>query len=266
MAITLLKIRTPLPKWLVLILGVIPIALLLALWSGATRGPAEERAISPTILPSPQEVVRSVPELFRRDLVHHSLASLKRIGLGYLMALAVAIPLGILMGALTVFRASFTPLTTAAGYIPIATLVPLTLSWFGTGELQKTIFLAMAFGIYLLPLVIAAIDKVSDVYVKTAYTLGTSNLRIILYVLIPISLPDIWSAMRLAFGVGWTYLVLTEVIVMESGLGYLVQISFRRGPREHIYLVILLITLIAWVADILWDRLGKLMFRYRGAA
>ena len=266
MAIHVLKIRTPLPRWLVLILGMIPIALLLGVWAWATYGPVEERTISPTILPSPREVVRSVPELFRRDLVNHTLASLKRIGLGYLLALAVVIPLGILMGSLSLFRASFTPLTTAAGYIPIATLVPLTLSWFGTGELQKTIFLAMAFGIYLLPLVIAAIDKVSDVYVKTAYTLGTSNLRIILHVLIPISLPDIWSAMRLAFGVGWTYLVLTEVIVMESGLGYLVQISFRRGPREHIYLVILLITLIAWVADILWDRIGKLLFRYRGAA
>lgn len=266
MAIHVLKIRTPLPRWLVLILGMIPIALLLGIWAWATYGPVEERTISPTILPSPREVVRSVPELFRRDLVNHTLASLKRIGLGYLLALAVVIPLGILMGSLSLFRASFTPLTTAAGYIPIATLVPLTLSWFGTGELQKTIFLAMAFGIYLLPLVISAIDKVSDVYVKTAYTLGTSNLRIILHVLIPISLPDIWSAMRLAFGVGWTYLVLTEVIVMESGLGYLVQISFRRGPREHIYLVILLITLIAWVADILWDRVGKLMFRYRGVA
>jgi NitT/TauT family transport system permease protein len=264
MAINILKIRAPLPKWLGLILGAIPVVLLLGVWAWMTNGPVEQRMISPTILPSPQEVVRSIPELFRRDLVNHSLDSLKRIGLGYLLALAVVIPLGILMGSLNLFRASFTPLTTAAGYIPIATLVPLTLSWFGTGELQKTIFLAMAFGIYLLPLVVAAIDKVSDVYVKTAYTLGTSNSGIILHVLIPISLPDIWSAMRLAFGVGWTYLVLTEVIVMESGLGYLVQISFRRGPREHIYLVILLITLIAWVADILWDRIGKLLFRYRG--
>ena len=264
MRIAFFKIRSPLPRWMVLVLGVIPIAILLGLWALATYGPVEERTISPTILPSPAEVVKSIPELYRRDLIHHTLASLRRIGLGYLLALVIVIPLGILMGSLSLFRASFTPLTTAAGYIPIATLVPLTLSWFGTGELQKDIFLAMAFGIYLLPLVISAVDNVSDIYVKTAYTLGTSNRQIIFYVLIPIALPDIWNAMRLAFGVGWTYLVLTEVIVMESGLGYLVQISFRRGPREHIYLVIVLITLIAWVADLLWDRIGRLLFRYRG--
>ena len=83
-------------------------------------------------------------------------------------------------------------------------------------------------------------------------------------VLVPIALPDIWHGMRLAFGVGWTYLVLTEVIVMESGLGYLIQISFRRGPREHIYLVIVVVTLIAWAADLAWDRAGRLLFRYRG--
>jgi NitT/TauT family transport system permease protein len=142
---------------------------------------------------------------------------LKRIGLGYLLALLIAIPLGILMGSLSLFRASFTLLSTAASYIPIATLVPLTLSWFGTGELQKDIFLAMAFGIYLLPLVMRAVDNVSDVYVKTAYTLGASNHQIIFHVLIPIALPDIWNAMRLAFGVGG-HIVLTEVVVMESGL------------------------------------------------
>lgn len=144
--------------------------------------------------------------------------------------------------------------------------MPLTLSWFGTGELQRVVFLAMAFGIYLLPLVVTAIQSVPDVYVKTAYTLGASRLQVVGRVLIPIALPDIWHGMRLAFGVGWTYLVLTEVIVMESGLGYLIQISFRRGPREHIYLVIALVTLIAWVADLLWDRAGRLLFRYRRPA
>jgi ABC-type nitrate/sulfonate/bicarbonate transport system permease component len=266
MGLTIFKIRSPLPRPVTMVLGMIPILILLGIWWLMTSGPVEERTISPTILPSPVEVVKSIPELFRRDLVHHTLASLRRIGLGYLIALLIVIPLGIMMGSLSLFRASFTPLTTAASYIPIATLVPLTLSWFGTGELQKDIFLAMAFGIYLLPLVMTAVDKVEDVYIKTAYTLGASNRQIIFHVLIPISLPDIWNAMRLAFGVGWTYLVLTEVVVMESGLGYLVQISFRRGPREHIYLVILLITLIAWVADLLWDRVGRLLFRYRGVA
>jgi ABC-type nitrate/sulfonate/bicarbonate transport system permease component len=261
-----LGIRGRVPRPAALLLGAVPVVAILALWWLCTRGPVEERAISPTLLPSPCEVVRSIPDLFRRELIHHTLASLRRIGLGYLLALAVVLPLGIGMGAFDTLRASLTPLTTASGYIPIATLVPLTLSWFGTGELQRVVFLSMAFGIYLLPVVVSAIQNVPDVYVRTAYTLGASRVQVVNRVLIPIALPDIWHGMRLAFGVGWTYLVLTEVIVMESGLGYLIQISFRRGPREHIYLVIVLVTLIAWAADLAWDRIGRLLFRYRGTA
>jgi NitT/TauT family transport system permease protein len=206
--------------------------------------------------------VRSVPELFRRDLFSNTAISLRRVGLGYALALAVSLPLGVLMGAFGSARATLSPVVTAGGYIPIATLVPLTLSWFGTGEKQKVVFLAMAFAIYLLPLIARAIGNVPDVFVKTSRTLGARTHQVVLKVLVPVAAPDIWHAMRLAFGVGWTYLVLAEVVVLESGLGYLTQISFRRGPREHIYLVIVVITLIAWAADLVWERLGRLLFRY----
>ena len=121
----------------------------------------------------------------------------------------------------------------------------------------------MTFGIYLLPLVVTAIESVPEIYLRTSYTLGASRLDAIRHVLIPIALPEIWHGMRLAFGVGWTYIVLAEVAVMVDGLGFLIQNSFRRGPREHIYLVILVITLIAWAADLLWQQLGKILFPYR---
>jgi len=179
------------------------------------------------------------------------------------LSLTLVLPLGILMASFRSVGATFSPVATASGYIPIATLVPLTMSWFGIDELQKIMFLAMAFGIYLLPLVVKAIENVPDIYLRTSYTLGTTRLQVIYRVLIPIALPDLWHAMRLAFGVGWTYIVLAEVVVMVDGLGFLIQNSFRRGPREHIYLVILAITLIAWIADLAWERLGRALFPYR---
>jgi len=233
-------------------------------WYLLTLGAPEERRIAPTILPSPVEVAQSIPELIEaRSLPHHVWSSIRRVGLSFVLSLIIVLPLGILMGAFGSVGAVFTPVSTASGYIPIATLVPLTMSWFGIDELQKIMFLAMAFGIYLLPLVVNAIESVPDVYLRTSYTLGASRLDVIRRVLIPIALPDLWHAMRLAFGVGWTYIVLAEVVVMVDGLGFLVQNSFRRGPREHIYLVILVITLIAWAADLAWKRLGQILFPYR---
>jgi len=234
------------------------------LWWLFTSGAPEERTIAPTILPSPVEVAQSIPELIKsRDLLHHVWASVRRVGLSFILSLVIVLPIGILMGSFGSVSALFTPVSTASGYIPIATLVPLTMSWFGIDELQKIMFLAMAFGIYLLPLVVNAIRSVPDIYLRTSYTLGASRLDVIRRVLIPIALPDLWHAMRLAFGVGWTYIVLAEVVVMVDGLGFLIQNSFRRGPREHIYLVILVITLIAWAADLAWERLGRVLFPYR---
>jgi NitT/TauT family transport system permease protein len=258
------KIRGQIPYGMSLILGALPIVAILILWWLFTLGAPEERRIGPTILPSPVEVVQSIPDLVSsKDLMHHVWASVRRVGLGYSLALIIVLPLGILMGAFGSVGAIFTPAATASAYIPIATLVPLTMSWFGTDELQKVMFLAMAFGIYLLPMVVNAIEAVPDIYLRTSYTLGASRADVIRRVLIPIALPDLWHAMRLAFGVGWTYIVLTEVVVMVDGLGFLIQISFRRGPREHAYLVILVITLIAWIADLAWERMGRVLFPYR---
>jgi NitT/TauT family transport system permease protein len=259
-----LEIRGRVPRWAAVVLGAIPIVVIFMLWWIFTSGPAEERTIAPTILPSQVEVAQSIQELINnRDLFHHIRASIQRVSLSFLLALAIVVPLGILMGAFGSIRAVFTPISTASGYIPIATLVPLTMSWFGIDELQKIMFLAMAFGIYLLPMVVKAIESVDEIYLRTSYTLGASRLDAIRHVLIPIALPELWHAMRLAFGVGWTYIVLAEVVVMVDGLGFLIQNSFRRGPREHIYLVILVITLIAWAADLAWQRLGRVLFPYR---
>ena len=257
-------IRGQVPRWASIVLGAIPILAIFLMWWIFTSGAPEERRIAPTILPSPVEVAQSIPELMTsRDLLHHVWASVRRVSLSFMLSLTLVLPVGILMGSFGSVGAIFTPVSTASSYIPIATLVPLTMSWFGIDELQKIMFLAMAFGIYLLPLVVKAIQSVPDIYLRTSYTLGATRWDVIRHVLIPIALPDLWHAMRLAFGVGWTYIVLAEVVVMVDGLGFLIQNSFRRGPREHIYLVILVITLIAWAADLAWKRLGWVLFPYR---
>jgi ABC-type nitrate/sulfonate/bicarbonate transport system permease component len=250
-------------------LGVLPVAVLLLLWAMITRGIPEERILGPTILPSPGEVIASLNELVttsdseNRTLFTHIWISVRRVGLGFLLSLAIVIPLGILMGAFGSMRALFEPVMTASGYIPIATLVPLTMSWFGLDEIQKVVFLALAFGIFLAPMVVKSVDSVPDVYLRTAHTLGATRWQVVRRVLVPVALPDIWHGMRLAFGVGWTYLVLAEVVVKTGGLGDLIDTARRRALSGRVYLVIVIITLIAWIADVIWKQLADLLFPYR---
>jgi ABC-type nitrate/sulfonate/bicarbonate transport system permease component len=265
----LAAIRGRVPRGASLFLGLLPVIALVMVWAWATHGVPEDRILGPTILPSPTEVVASLKDLVTtsdtegRTLFTHMWMSMRRVGLGFLLALAIVLPLGIMMASFGSVRALFDPLMTASGYIPIATLVPLTMSWFGLDEFQKVAFLAMAFGIFLAPMVIKAVDSVPDVYLRTAYTLGATRWQVIRRVLVPVALPDIWHGMRLAFGVGWTYLVLAEVVVKTGGLGDLIDTARRRALSGRVYLVIVIITLIAWIADVVWKSLADILFPYR---
>jgi NitT/TauT family transport system permease protein len=263
------EIRGQVPSGISILFGLVPLVLLIFFWWLATRGIPEERLLGPTILPSPVEVAQSFGELVsasdkdNRGLLQHMGLSLRRVGLGFLLGLAIALPVGILMGSFGSARSTFTPVVTASGYIPIAALVPLTMSWFGVDETQKVAFLAMAFCIYLLPMVLKSVDSVPDIYLRTAYTLGATRWGIIRRVLVPVALPDIWHSLRLAFGIGWSYLVLAEVVVKSGGLGDMIDTARRRGWSGRVYLVIVIITVIAWVADLIWSRIGILIFPYR---
>ncbi len=260
----LLRIRETLPAWQAWLLGLLPVIVLLGLWAAVTAGAAEERFISPAILPSPAEVVRSFPMLwFERALTRNLFVSFGRVIEGFALAVLIAFPLGVMMGSFTKVKAAFTPLTIFGAYLPIPTLVPLTLSLFGTGELQKVMFLALAFVIYLVPLFVAAVDAVDDTYLKTAYTLGASKTQAVGRVLLPISWPEIYQAMRLGFGVGWSYILLAEMVDVGRGLGGIIITSQRRGPREHIYLVLLAIVVVAFLTDKVWAAVGRWLFPYR---
>jgi ABC-type nitrate/sulfonate/bicarbonate transport system permease component len=250
-----------------IVLGVIPILLLLGVWSLMTAGPRpEDRHISPTILPSPVEVVKSIPALwFDRALMRNLFVSFARVLGGFGIAVALMFPLGLFMGSFTKIRAAFTPLSVFGAYLPIPTLVPLTLSLFGTGESQKLIFLALAFSVYLLPLVVAAVDSVDNTYLKTAYTLGAGRRTAVTKVLLPMAWPDIYRALRLGFGVGWSYILLAEMVDIGKGLGGLIIVSQRRGPREHIYLVLVVIVLVAFLTDKVWTTVERRLFPYREA-
>ncbi len=261
-----LRIREVIPPWLGWLLGALPIAGLLLIWFFLTAGSeAEKRIISPTILPSPIEVVRSFPALWvDRALMRNLLVSFGRVLQGFLLAVAIVFPLGLFMGSFTKIRATFTPLSVFGAYLPIPALVPLTLSLFGTGELQKIVFLGLAFGIYLLPLVASAVESVPDNLLKTAYTLGASRIQAVQKVLLPVSWPKIFESLRLGFGVGWSYILLAEMVDIGRGLGGIIIISQRRGPREHIYLVLLTIVALAFLTDKVWAAVGRRLFPYRG--
>ncbi len=256
------------------LLGLLPLVVILALWWLVTRdrvpGQVESRIIGTNILPSPAEMfardtLRAL--WFDRELSRSALVSLGRVVAGFGLAVLVALPLGTAMGAIAQVGATFRPLTVAFGYLPVAALVPLTLVWFGIGEQQKVFFIALATFIYLLPLVVAAVEEVDDIYLQTAQCQGASRWQQITAVLLPLAWPAIYDSLRLGFGVAWSWIILAEVVAAERGLGFIINTAQGRGTNmAHVYLTLGTIVLLAFGLDRLWVAGQRVLFPYRRAA
>src|SRR6266540_1690128 len=237
---------------------------LLLWWIVTTGGDAESRLVSPVILPSPAEVVRSFPSLLNeRALLQSIAATLKRVLIGFGLAAVIGVPLGIAAGAWRVIEAAGAPLALFGRNLPVAALIPLTILWFGIDETQKVMFIFIACVPFVYADAVASITGVPDRYVETAQTLGAKPLQIVTKVLVPLALPDIYNSLRHLFGLAFGYIMLAELINAEHGLGYLLMASQRRGLSEHIILILLIIGLLAYGIDrvLFWFQRG--LFPYR---
>lgn len=247
-------LRNPIPRWLSIALGVLSILVCAGIWWYLTWGnTAEERILSPAVLSSPGDTLDSFHSLwFDRQLTRNTVASLRRVTLGFGLAVVVGVPLGILCGCYPWINAFFAPLTVIGRNIPVAALIPLTFSFFGIGEFQKIMFIFIACVAFIVIDSATAIANVSSSYVDTAYTLGANQRQVVLKVLVPLALPNIFDSLRLLFGLAFGYIMLAELIKFggeAGGLGDIILTSQRRGPREHILLVLMLIPLVALAID-----------------
>jgi ABC-type nitrate/sulfonate/bicarbonate transport system permease component len=261
----LLALRIPPPRLTSRLIGLGAIAVVVLVWWLATTGlGSEDRLVSPIILPSPAEVVRSFPTLLReRALVASIAATLKRVLVGFGLAALVGVPLGILAGSWRVVESAGAPLALFGRNLPVAALIPLTILWFGIDETQKIMFIFIACVPFVYSDAAAAVANVPDRYVETAQTLGASSFQIVRKVLVALALPDIYNSLRHLFGLAFGYIMLAELINAQHGLGYLLMTSQRRGLSEHIILILIIIGLLAYGIDRLLFFFQRGLFPYR---
>ncbi|MGO9599433.1 MAG: ABC transporter permease [Isosphaeraceae bacterium] len=266
-----LGLREQAPRWQMICGGLLCLGSCFLLWWLVTRGEPEERIVSPVKgLSSPYETFAAFRTLwFDRALTRNLLVTLRRVAMGFGLATLVGVPLGILCGCFSRLYAFFLPLTLFGRNIPVAALIPLTFSLFGIGEFQKVMFIFIACVAFIVSDSARAIGEVRESYVDSAYTLGAGRWQTIMKVLVPLAMPSIFNSLRLLFSLAFGYIMLSEVIKFggeSGGLGDIINTSQRRGPREHVVLVLLIIPVVALLIDyaLLWIQRELFPYRYGG--
>lgn len=209
------------------------------------------------IFPTPEMVVTGTVELARKGvLLKYVVASLFRVASGYLLAVFIGIPLGLLMGWFGPARLAFNPAIQVLRPISPIAWIPIAILWFGVSDLAPIflIFLASLFPITTAAM--AAVQNIQLVYIRAARNFGIKGLALFKKVVFPAALPQILTGLRLALGVAWLVVVAAEMIAVNSGLGYLIIDARNAGKRYDLVVAgMVLIGLIGLGLDYLVRRM-----------
>jgi taurine transport system permease protein len=231
--------------------------------------PARGWQMEPLYLPAPEDVwnrsVAIVQDGFRNfTLLEHLGYSLFRVVAGFLAGALVGIPLGYAMGLSNWFRGWFDPIVEFMRPVPPLALIPLVIIWAGIGEAGKIILLFLA---ALWIMAIAARAGVSGVKISkvhAAYSLGASKWQIMRYVIIPNSLPEIFTGARVAMGVCWGTVVAAELVAAEQGAGMMIMTASRFQNTDIVIMGIILIGVIGFIIDMLMRWAERWLVPWKG--
>ncbi len=226
------------------------IAILIFVWWIATYA----GYIKPLFLPSPMGVIDAFLIVLKDGFTgasfwEHTLVSTLRVFGAFLLACVIGIPLGIAMGMSSFARGVFDPPIEFYRPIPPLAYLPLMIIWFGIDELSKLLLIFLS---VLAPMALGARAGVKSAAIEqihAAYSFGATRWQVIRLVVLPSAMPEIFTAMRVGIGFGWTTLVAAEMVAATSGLGYMVLSASRFLQTPIVIMGIVVIAAIAYAFD-----------------
>jgi NitT/TauT family transport system permease protein len=223
-----------------------PWAVLLALWYAIHYS----GLVNPALVPTPHAVAASFWELAGQRLPRDMWMSTQRVFLGVVLGIVLAVPVGFVLGWYREVRRFIDPLINFFRALPPIALIPLVIVYFGIEETAKVVILFYASFFAGVIVMYEGIAQISPIYVRVARTLGANDLEIFLRVIVPLTVPHMLTALRVALGVAWATLVASELIAAQQGLGSLIQNAAAFFQLEIIYVGIICIGFIALAMDL----------------
>ena len=239
--------------------GVLAALLVLGVWEFGSR----MAWIAPQFLPSPTAVMSALwSMLTTQNLLYHVMVSTGRVWTAFVVAAAMAIPIGILMSSYRIVGASLEPMIDFIRYLPVPALVPLSIIWFGVDEATKIFLLWLGTFFQLVLMVADDMRRVPHEYVEVARTVGANSWQVMKDVALRSMGPSLLDNLRITLGWCWTYLIIAEIVAADSGIGYVIWTARRFVKTPEVMAGVVVIGLIGLVTDQLLRLLHRRMFRY----
>lgn len=251
---TFWRIRQNLPYWLSILLTIMALLVPLFIWSLLSA----LKVVPPIFLPAPTAVLQAGVQMFTQENLWRDIwASSSRVGAGFFAAAVVGIPIGIAMGTFPSMERIFSPLIGPIRYMPIAAFIPLIILWAGLGEFAKILIIFLGIVFYNAIMIADAVKFIPSELLNVAYTLGANRRIVLLRVILPAIVPSILDTLRVNIAGAWNFLVISELIAAENGLGFKIVQAQRFLQTDKVLFAIALIGGIGLIIDVSFKSLTK---------
>jgi NitT/TauT family transport system permease protein len=214
-------------KNLGLLLAIVTPATLVLLWAGL----ASANLFPPSLFPHPWDVARGLVLEFRSGrLVNDAIASLFRVSAGFLLAVLMGVPAGLVLGHSTRARDAFLPIVNFFRSLSPLAWIPFAILWLGIGDPPAIFLIFMAAFFPIVLSTTAAVANIPSVFFRVARDLGISGARLLSAVTLPAIAPQVITTLRVTAGLSWLVVVAAEMIAGRDGLGFAVW-DARNGLR-----------------------------------
>jgi NitT/TauT family transport system permease protein len=230
---------------------------LLAVWQVAAL------ALHNESFPTAVDAIRAIPSILGdKDALINILASLRRMAIGFSVAVAVSIPLGLLMGRSRAVASFFNPLLMVIYPVPKAALMPIIMLWLGVGDLSKTLVIFLGVSLPVIYHSFAGATAVEEKMLWSGAAMGLSAAQRLVRIVLPAALPEILTGCRTGLVLALITMITSEMIARQSGAGNILFNALDMGEYDIVFAMIIIVGAMGIGLDALFERIRGRLVRW----
>ncbi|WP_375159397.1 ABC transporter permease [Bradyrhizobium sp. RDT46] len=230
---------------------------LLAVWQVASL------VLKNDSFPTAVEAIRAIPDILGdKESLLNILASLRRMALGFCVAVLISIPLGLLMGRSRSVAAFFNPLLMVIYPVPKAALMPIIMLWLGVGDITKTLVIFLGVS---LPVIYHSFEGAKAVEEKMLWSgaaMGLSPAQRVVRIVLPAALPEILTGCRTGLVLALITMITSEMIARQSGAGNILFNALDMGQYDTVFAMIIIVGAMGICLDAIFERVRARLVRW----